>query len=414
MPGRPGRWRELIEAGAIQSVGSAAGLLITVVLAHTGGPELQGRFGLAKAELDFLTSLCLIGLPQAAFYFSQRRELPSSAAKRLIVIQACIAGCAVLLWKAFWASNGSDRFSPDVVALCYAIALIATVSYSMVRGASLAYRTPREFALYSAAPPVLLLANVMLTLAIVSNWRAYEGGIALMFAVSYGLCAVIGYRFLLPGSSPGSELLTVSLFRRLVRYGGATWLASVSQAACVYTALRWIERRAGGVEAAGIFSAGIALVLIAVTPINLIVPILFKQWTGASARIQRREFVEIASIVVGGAIVVALLMSLYGSEIIGFLLGSQYIPFASTFLLLCFAIVPQCLLRLWGVRYSAVGKPGLAVWLETFRLLALGLGLIVAGSNLNNVAWVWLSAEFTTLGLGLILGSRIKLTQVSD
>ena len=398
----------------MQSVGSAATLLITITLAHIGGPQVQGRFGLVKAEVDFLTSLCLIGLPQAAFYFCQRGDLSAAAARRLVVIQACIAGGAVLLWKAFSVSEGREDSSPGFIAASYALAIVATAAYSIVRGISLAYRSSREFALYSAAPSILLLGSVILILVVASDWRAPKTDVAFTFAAAYGVCAVLGYRWILPGWSRERVSLSIPLLRRLVSYGGATWLVGVSQAACLYAALFWIERRAGGVESAGIFAAGLALILVAITPINLVAPILFKRWTGTSARIQHREFVEIGSAVVGGALAVALIMAFWGSPIVGFLLGQTYKPYASIFALLSLGVVPECFLRLWGVRYNAAGRPGFPVWLEMFRFLALSVGLVAVGTSLNHVVWIWLSAEFATLGLGLLLAARIKLNPMSN
>lgn len=409
LPGRRQRWSELGEAGVIQAFGSAAVLLITVYLARTSGPEVQGLFGLAKAELDFLTALCVIGLPQAVFYFSQRDKLPLLTAKRLLVIQAGIAGCVILVWKGWELSSGRSGSGSEFTAIWYAAAIIATVMYSMVRGLSLAYRSPRAFALFAAAPAVALLGCVVLTSFLTSNWRAPAADVALMFAISYGLCALAGFRWLLPFSRVESGAPSFPLIRQLVSYGSATWLASTIQAACTYAALQWILSRAGGIEAAGAFSAGMALVLIAVTPINLIVPILFKYWMEAPARVQRREFAGIATIVTCGAAVIAFVMALRGRDVVDFMFGVAYVPYVPIFLVLCLSIVPQSLLRLGSVLFNAAGRPGLTVGLETFRFVALGSGLLLAGSSLHRVAWVWLAAELATLGLGAAVLASVAL-----
>lgn len=409
------RWSDLVAAGAIQAVGSAAALLITILLARVCGPEVQGRFGLAKAEIDFLTALCLVGLPQAVFFFCRQGELSSSAARRLVLIQAGLAGGSVFAWKVLnfqGAGEGIDRY---MVSSGFALALAATVSYSVVRGTCLAYRSSRSFSLFSAAPSVFLLGGVSLILVIASaNWRAPALDVLLIFALAYGLCALVGYRGLMPRESSADPALSFALVRRLVAYGSATWLASLSQAACSYLALWWIEGHAGGIESAGVFSAGLALVLIAITPINLVVPILFKRWTGASARLRNREFTEIAAVVFCGAVVAVSIMVLKGREVVGLLYGEQYSQFAPVFLVLALAILPQSFMRLWGVLYNAIGRPGLAVYLEMFRFSVLAVGLVAAGTSLSRAAWAWMVAELLTLCLGWLLASRTGLITATD
>jgi O-antigen/teichoic acid export membrane protein len=335
--------------------------------------------------------------------------LPLPTAKRLLEIQAALAGGAILLWKSWGPSDERIGSGSEFAAIWFGVAIVATVSYSMVRGLSLAYRPPRQFAFFTAAPAITLLGCVVLTSILASEWRAPAADVALMFAVSYGVCALAGYHWLLPHSRAERQAPIFPWVRQLIPYGSAAWLASTIQAACTFTALQWILWRAGGIEAAGAFSAGMALVLIAITPVNLIVPILFKYWMEASARVQRREFAEIAIIVTCGAAAIALVMAFRGEDVVGLMFGVAYIPYAPIFLVLCLSIVPQSLVRLGSVLCNAAGRPALAVGLESFRFVALGSGLFLAGSSPHRVAWIWLGADLATLAVGAAIMATVKL-----
>lgn len=388
-----------MESGAIQSIGSAAILLTTVFLARIAGPTVQGEFGLVRAELDLLTALCLLGIPQAAFYFSHRGELSVSAGKRIALLQAAVAASGVFAWRIIDAATGPQAEGGLLQAASYAVAVFCMVAYALIRSLALAHRSPRIFAVFSALPSALLLVSVLAAFGFLSNWKASATTISLLFAASYGLCVALGYQGLLPTPRLPRNSIPHHLSCALLRYGAATWIASICQAASVFLILRWIKGH-NGVESAGVFAAGLALVTLAVTPVNLVVPVLFKRWTGMSTSLQRRELAELAAIVMAVALGALGTLLAWGEQVVEFIFGAQYAPSADIFALLCLGIIPQGFFRLWGVQFNALGRPQVAVAIELSRLVILATGLLIVGKSLEFIIWVWLGSELCVLGAG--------------
>lgn len=398
------RWRDLLESGITQSFGSAAALLTTVLLARFGGAELQGRYSLVKAELDFLTALLLCGLPQAVFYFLEKGRLSVSVARQIIVAQTVIGASIALAWKTLVGTASDANSGTALLAGAYGAALGGMLGFAVVRAAILALQSSRVFSFYSAAPSVLVLVGVIVAF-LVNGKDTTRAELALVFASAYGATLLVGFGMLVSSSSPRKGVLGASLMRQLAAYGAATWMASISQAACVFGLLYWVESQLGGSRAAGVFAAGLALVLVVVTPLNLIVPILFRNWSRASSVERRREFVDMAVIVVAGAGIGVAAMAVFGSEIVSIIFGQEYIQHAHTMFVLFLGVAPECVLRLCGVSFNSTGHPWITVVVEAVRLALLGTGILAFGNSLVTVAWIWVlafvGAMFIALSIAL-------------
>ena len=154
------RSAEMVTTIAIQGAGSIAMFATIAVIARSMGPAVQGIFSIAKAEVDFLAAIFLLGMPQALFYFlrSERKLLDDSLA--LVAVHVVLAIPVIAVFRVLSPdvlSGSSESFAALVLSVGAAVLCVA---YSDLRGIMLATHSSVVFSLVSVAPNVLILAFV--------------------------------------------------------------------------------------------------------------------------------------------------------------------------------------------------------------------------------------------------------------
>lgn len=385
----------LVEASAIQLTGSAATFLVQLLLARLGGPEVQGGFSLVKAEVDFLMATLVVGLPQAVFYFVQKGDLPIATSVKLAARVGMLATILALLWGVVSVLRGQQNLA---TAAAIAAAAGSSVHYSILRGALLSVRSSRAFAIFSAAPAVVILLLVGALLATNSQLMKSQFLVALLFLGAFSACGAWGLLQLKQREMSSSR--TVSFFG-LARFGVASWVPTVCQSGVVFIALGWISERSG--EAAGATAAALALASIAVTPLNLMSPLLFKEWTSLTPESRRHQFIWAVGIVLVFTIVFSSIVYGFSSEIVRLVFGAEYVPFAAFFALLSLLVAPQSMAKLWTVLCSAAGKPWLSSIVDAAKLLLFVLGLVMFALEPRDAILTLVCSEYAAIALGLIV-----------
>jgi O-antigen/teichoic acid export membrane protein len=172
-------------------------------------------------------------------------------------------------------------------------------------------------------------------------------------------------------------------------------------------ALIWIDRRIGDPVGLGVFSAAVMSLNLVLTPLAMLVPLLFKRWVDLDERSRRRDLGRVlrpmAVLCLGFAAVVLLVEK----PVVQQVLGSDYVSRGGIFALLALGIWPQTATRLFGVLFSAAGRPGLSVVGELTRVTALAIGLIAFQvQDLTMLACVWVAAEFLSPTASWLLARR--------
>jgi O-antigen/teichoic acid export membrane protein len=342
--------RATLGAIGLQGAGSLATFLCAVVVAHTDGPVVQGAFNTLKAEIDLLVAAMLLGTPQALFFFLQR---------------------GLMSWR-------------------------HAIQVSAVRGASLAYRSKATFGFISALPGVCLFVLVIVAVdGLGLSMDPRMTAPSAVFCVAYLVAAAFATGM---SVAPVSALPAGSVKRysrtAFLKYGISSWVPAVEQGLSLVIAFHLIKHRMPDAASVGIFSSALLTLLIFLTPMNFLVPLIFKRWIGLDDGDRIRELdrgVKLFGIV---APFIVFVIWLVEPVAIRLLFGSQYLSGQGVLTILSLSLLPQAVNKLSGVMLNSIGRPSLAVIGETIRLVTIVCLFTFAGiTTVEGFAVAWVAGD---------------------
>jgi hypothetical protein len=149
--------RQALRSIAIQATGSAATVLVALLITVQLGLSAQGQFSLLRTWNDALVTLAVLGLPQGLLQLQYRNLVPSAALQAWVLryvgalaILALVA-IALLPWSAW-----------SVLAL----GMPLSAAHLLWRALLLRHVSKVLYAVITAAPAVLLLAAVGVVCAV--------------------------------------------------------------------------------------------------------------------------------------------------------------------------------------------------------------------------------------------------------
>jgi len=260
------------------------------------------------------------------------------------------------------------------------------VTHGILRVLVLAYSGTRAFNLVTVLPQLMLwpLGAALIVSHDVSSWHV-SVGFAFAFLVG-GLFALVVIRRSVIGDA---ELhLPLVSFGELMGYGGAAWLVAVLNSGVYIFCIRVIESKAG-LDEVGIFTMGIVLVQVVLTPFNYAAPLLFKRWVdsrpGKSASIRIAVFTALGASMFSLGLISLTSLSLSADGLGGYARLDEL-----KWAFLGVAIV-EAVIRTTGAIANSHGRPWIATLGEALRFLtitaAVGLGF-VSGSSQATLSWL--------------------------
>lgn len=368
--------RQLLVSFGVQGAGAAAVLLATILLGAALGPEVQGGFSRAKAEIEFIAAFATFGLPQALFYFVKSGRLALRQALRWTW------GCAVLAIPlaglyAVWLHGAQ----PAATIFWIGLAASAAVAYGPLRALLLVGERTAWFNAMTALPQVLVLAGVLYLIARApfpaSAWPV-------LFAAAFAGSALWCWWRLRAAHAPDND--SSIGWRDLGHYGAAAWLSAGMTTAAILLVQHWVEQRQGA-AALGRFSMAMTLAQVPLTPISYAAPLLFRRWmeqSGARASQRAAGMVFLLMLVAAG--VVAAVAGVWPD--VG--LGANYPDVAVALAVLLVGVAAEAASRVMTVQASAAGLPWIAVRAEAVRWGTLFLcAVFVPTPDVLSVCGVW-------------------------
>ena len=371
--------RELLLSFGIQGAGAASVLLAALLLGATFGPEVQGGFSRAKAEIEFIAALALFGLPQALFFHVKSGRLGLSRALRFafrsVLIALAIGACYAVVrhGRAGWLG-----------ALLLAFAVAACVAHGQLRAMTLLDPRTEWFSWVTAAPQVLIFLLVAavcagsVTTAVAPVWWT-------IFAVAFGVGAGLAWQRL--GRWTGPSVAGEVGWRSLAHYGLAAWLTAVLFTAAVLVVQQVVET-SNGPAALGQFTLAMTLVQVPLTPIGYAAPLLFRRWMEHPGAAGSRRWARIFfALMLGVALVVWAVASRWPD--LG--MGPAYDGATRALAVLLAGGAAEAASRLLTIQASASGLPWIAVRAECARwaVLVIGWLLLPLPGGLLPVATIW-------------------------
>lgn len=381
--------QQLLWTLVIQGSGAAALLGAVVLLGSRLGPEAQGLFSRIKSELEFVTALSLFGMPQALFYFVSVGRMRANMALRW---SAGLGALCIAIALAYLALN---REVDGTYALSFALSCAAIVTHGVLRTLTLARASTLRFNVITALPQLCLLGFAVWS---VSHGTLASTSVALAFLLAYGLSLSVALAGLLSSAHDEATLEgPLASSKELLSYGTAAWAAAGLSTAVVVLWLRQTETL-HGLKAVGLFSMGLTMVQIVVTPANYASPLLFKRWVGAKSNGAALKPALVAGL--GSLVLVGTALTLKGwlpSDVLG--------PYATLLDLgwaFGIAASAEVMQRIAAVGTNASGRPWAPVLSELVRSLCLVAAMVLGLTrSLHSMAWVW------TLGAALSAGSMV-------
>lgn len=358
--------RQLLVSFALQGMGAAAVLLVTLLLGVRFGPEVQGAFSRTKAEIEFVSAFTMFGLPQALFFYVKSGALSGRSALRWAL------GCALLALPlatayASWRHADESWF----MAVLMGLAVAATVAHGMLRALLLVRERTAWFNIITALPQVLVLLGV---LHLITHEIPDAHHWPTLFAIACATAAALSWARL--RKAPDQAVLDPVGWQQLGHYGLAAWLTAALSTAAILLVQRWIESHEG-VSALGRFTMAMTLVQVPLTPISYAAPLLLRRWMeqpGESAA--RRGSMLVFGVLMGAAALTGAASAVWPD--LG--LGVAYAGATLALAILLVGGAAEAASRLLTVQASASGLPWVAVWAEAARWAVLAIG------------WLWLSS----------------------
>jgi hypothetical protein len=385
-----------------------------LLIARQRGAEIQGGFGLVKAEIDLMVALLLIGLPQAIFYFLNKGTLTWTYVRRLTTYHALAAAAAVLVFEA----GGRAALTAErgvLGALALAVAVAALVAHGNLRAAALDARSATVFSVVTAFPGLLLLVVVAATLAAGGMNGRGVTVVGPVLAAAYLLAFLCTMAVLWRIRDVNAAAAQPPSLTRLGKYGVSTWIPAVAQNVSPVIALTWIDWRIDDPVGIGVFSAALLSLNLLLTPFAMLVPLLFKRWVAIDADERRAELHRLLLPTAGACVAVAALTWFAQEPLIAATFGPEYLTRGGVFALLALGLWPQAASRLFGVMFSADGRPWFAVVGEIARVVTLAAGLYLFEiGQLVTLACLWVGAEFVAPAIGWLLSRRFASHSVGS
>jgi O-antigen/teichoic acid export membrane protein len=196
-------------------------------------------------------------------------------------------------------------------------------------------------------------------------------------------------------SSLPSESLNTYSKSAFLKYGIASWVPAIEQSLSLVVALHLIKHRMPDAASVGIFSSALLTMLILLTPMNFVVPLIFKRWIGLCGDDRIRELnysVKLFGVVTPLAV---LLTWSVEPAVTRLLFGDEYVSGQGVLTILSLSLLPQAANKLSGVLLNSVGRPSLTVIGETVRLATIVCLLAFANlATLGAVAAAWVAGEY--------------------
>ena len=364
------RNRALHATLAVQTLGSAATLLVGLLIAWSQGPQAQGYYGVVRSTADLLVAIALLGIPQGSVHLLNHERVRPQALQSGLARYVSALGVVVVVVVPSGALDVLPRGlqQPDT-ALALTIGVLGWMVHAIQRSFVLCMGSTSAFSWLTAAPALTLLAAVLVIVA--SGSFRYEWAIA----ASGVLSALWGAAMMAPlRAQPAWCLGPEPSWRKLLSSGGHSTVQTVSMALQPWLALSLLLRMGATPAEIGWFVlAGYVQQLFAL-PVNFVMPLLLARASRAAGTGERYDVSQgmrvVGALVLLSAVAVAAALPIS----VPILLGEAYRPAVAA--CVCMAIAGPAVVM---GRLASALMLGCGRFAAVTALFVLRIGLMVLG-----------------------------------
>lgn len=375
----------------IANVGSLGiGLVTSVILARTLGPAGRGAYAAILTWPFVIGILGLLGVQQSAVYWTARQ--PGNARR---IVTTGIALATVILAPVMLGAWLAMPFllraqGPSTVAAARAFVVVyglASAGWLVTIGSMQGLRIFGAWNRVRVGQALLWMAMLS---AAVALFPARPGPLSMLFAASYVVCIPWGLSTL-SGASSGTWAPDFSLVRPLLRYGLASWSASVptflNRRLDQLAMAALVDPRILGLYAVAA-NMGILVTSVIASVANVALPHVATTADPEARRQFARRYIRfsvVAGLLCGGGMMVATPL------LIPLVFGASFAPAIVPALILIPASVIQGVATVTEDILLGLDRARSVTWAE-------GIGLLVTGTGL-----VWTLPRFPLVGAAATL-----------
>lgn len=245
----------------IQVTVGFAPIILTLLSSYLGGAEVQSKYSVFKAELDFWVQWLVLGMHQSIIYFGSKKVTQPLLVHSL----KYYLGFVFLIWVVLFLFNGwHDSLSNQLLS----IAVIGTASYTIGRTLRYVFKGENAFNL-----DTIKYYAIALFLGI--GLGIYNANYIILGWVIASIVAIVTFTYAFWNLPFDKEVnIEKQEIFSVYKYGLSDYVMAVMLQIPTIIGLKWLESTSGSIEVA---NYGILILLIAILtkPINALnAPIL--------------------------------------------------------------------------------------------------------------------------------------------
>lgn len=369
----------LVSSGQI--LGIVLGMLASILYSRQLGPDGMGQVELFRSASLIGVTLAVLGLGNASIYFLNNRKVPlvEVAGNALKMGMAMGFLLAICLGTIFFVNRDYFGLIATPAVAFFALGAGAQVGTNMLRPLLVAQLAAAKMALVDVVVPATLLVGGLALLA--AGWLSPAMMLAIQGVSAFcALGVVLGY---LRGSLNLRHRFNWKLLLDLIVYGlklaAANILLNLGSNITVIL-LRHIQPYQ--FTDVGLYTRAVSIAgLITLVPAAL-GPLLYAKWSGTTGITRTRQAEMAARMSLTYGIVAAVVVTVFGKEVIWLLYGQQFLRAQEALNILAPAVA---LLSLFNVCNNLLAGDGRA--LVTACILAGTVAIITAVTYLAAPVW---------------------------
>lgn len=366
--------QSIIATFAAKMFGAILAVLTSVIVARSLGPEGRGSYSAALALAAIGMQFGSLGLQSSNIYYVARDKslLPAIVANSIIAA-AGFGGLAAAILAVFsWATGTVDQISPGLLILAL-LWVPFGLAYMLLSNLLIGLHAIAKFNQIEIGMKVatLLLTLAALFLRPPEASAVAAAGLAAQILALIAVWSRLGQR----GSLIVARSLT--LLQEHIPFAFRSYLASLFAFMLLRSDMLLVQHISGNAEA-GQYSIAVAMAdmiyILAVTAGSLLFPRLSANQDGVSRRKETKKTLVQIGLAMSA---LGLVAAVSASAVIALTFGPSYLPAASMFHILVFAIIAYGMNNILSNHLAAEGQPWSAVWVWVAALVVnLALNLI--------------------------------------
>jgi O-antigen/teichoic acid export membrane protein len=368
--------RSIAATYATRIVATFLGLLTSVIVARSLGPEGRGSFAAAMVLAGIGMQFGNLGLPASNTYFlsRDRRLLTSIVASSVLVALLWGGIVAAILAAAARLTDMANSTGSGLIELALASVPIG-IAYMLLVNLLIPLFAVTKFNQIELG---FKIATVILTLAVIACSPAGP-----FWFVAAGLAAqvlALGAVWL-SLRQPMSSLTAVSfdLLRKQVPFAFRSYLASLLAFVLLRSDMLMVQHISGNAEA-GQYSIAVAMAdSLYILPASVGLLLFPRLSAETDGHLRRRETLRMLVQIGVAMAVIGMVAALLATPFVSILFGPRFIPAVQMFHILILAIVAYGMNNILSNHMAADGMPWSAVWVWA---VALAVNVVL------NVIWI--------------------------